>query len=77
MRFMLVKSYKKQYCFYQTMVVIFVYTYIVCLMSVYVCMYLYCYTQKGFICNKDYYINVQQLHDFEYYKTLYCGSNKH
>ena len=24
-------------------------------MSVYICMYMYCYTQKGFICNKDYY----------------------
>ena len=23
-------------------------------MLVYVCMFMYCYTQKGFICNKDY-----------------------
>ena len=23
-------------------------------MSVYVCMYMYCYTQKGLKCNKDY-----------------------
>ena len=42
------------------------YIYIVCLMSVYVCMYMYWYTQKGFICNKDYLIklisnNIMQL----------------
>ena len=29
-------------------------------MSVYVCMYMYCYTQKGFICNKDYYKKIEK-----------------
>jgi hypothetical protein len=42
-----------KYCFYQTVVVVFVYIYIHCLFYVNLC--LYCYTQKGFICNKDYY----------------------
>ena len=66
--FILIFSYLIQYCFYQTVVVVFVYIYIyiVCLMSVYVCMYRYCYTQKCFICNKDYLIklisnNIMQL----------------
>ena len=39
-----------------------VYIYIICLMSVYVCMN--CYTRKGFICNKD-------------YITLVTNKNKH
>ena len=31
------------------------------LMAVYVCMYMYCYTQKGFMYNKDYYYVIDTL----------------
>ena len=45
-------------------------------MSVYVCMYMYCYTQKGFLCNKDYYYMRASCSPYELYIIQYLFQNK-
>ena len=64
-------TYKAWYCFYQTVVVVFLYIYIHCLCNVSLC--LYCYTQKGLMSNKDY-IDIMQC-ILQYYNIKWNTTN--